>query len=55
MTGRSYVHPSHVEYAETAAPHPTRDQLRAEQELAERRRERAIRARTTIRGSRHDH
>lgn len=42
---QSYVHPSHVEMRETAAPHPTRDQILAEQDAADRRRRRAELAR----------
>lgn len=52
---REYVLPSHVEIAETEGPHPTRDELIEARLLADRRRDRAHRARTRIRGTRHDH
>lgn len=55
MSPRSYVHPSRVELRETAGHRPSRDELVAERELADRRRDRAHRARTRIRGTHHDH
>lgn len=44
-----YVHPSHVELRETAAPHPTRDELLAQQSAIDRRRQRAAKARLAAR------
>ena len=53
MSTRRYAFPSHVEIAETEGPHPTRDELVEARQLAERRRERAHRARAAIQGARH--
>lgn len=50
---RRYAHESHVELAETAAPHPTREELLAQQRLDDRRRARAAQARARIRGDHH--
>lgn len=55
MSPHSYVHPSRVELRETAGHRPSRDELVAERELADRRRDRAQQARTRIRGTHHDH
>lgn len=46
---RSYVHPSHVEIAETTGYRPTRDELLEEQEAVQRRRRRAEQARNKAR------
>lgn len=48
-----YAHPSHVEIAETAGPHRTREQILAEQAARERRRQRAAEARTRVRRTPH--
>jgi len=52
---RRYAHPSHTDLPETAAPLPTQEHLRAQQEALTRRRERAARARNTIERSNHAH
>ena len=52
---RRYAHPSHTDLPETAAPLPTQEHLRAQQEALTRRRERAARARQQIRRHHHDH
>lgn len=54
MTGREYAFASHVQLAETEAPYPTNDELTEAARIDERRRDRARRARRTIRGIRHD-
>lgn len=50
---RRYAHESHVEMAETNGARPTREEILAEQAAAERRRQRATRARNTTRGEHH--
>lgn len=45
MSSHSYALESHVVFPETNAPHPTREQLLAEQEAADKRRRRAAKAR----------
>lgn len=48
MTAHVYAHESHVVLAETNAPYASREELRAAEDLAERRRERARLARERV-------